>query len=243
MVIRIVGRDSLNAGLIIALRREAVGLDRDRLATLGCMIEIRGPGADAARAAAGRLLRRGARLLLSWGTAGALTDLAPGTLLLPTAVRDESGNELPLDDVTGANLAGHFEAIAPARREVLLSATRPVTSVEDKRALRRTSGALAVDMETHAIASEAASAGATVVAVRVIVDTADMVVPPAAVAALDGPTPRIGRLLANLLRRPGQTSALIHLARASRQADTVLRACARALPEALYEMQSKSINE
>ena len=171
------------------------------------------------------------------GAAGALADLAPGTLLLPNAVRDQAGDELPLDEATCACLARHFEPTARARKETLVSAARPVSTAGEKRALREASDAVAVDMETWAIASAAASAGAAVAAVRVIVDAADADVPPAAVAALDGPTPRIGRLLANLLRQPGQTGSLIRLARAARSADAVLGACARALPGALVEIR------
>jgi len=227
---------ALRVGLIIALRREAIGLDRVHLEALGGAVEIAGPGAEAARCGARRLLDRGARLLLSWGTAGALADFAPGTLLLPRSVCGDAGLELCLNVDAGAILARRFYGIAPLQTGLLCSVARPLTAVAEKRALQARTGATAIDMETHAIAMEAAAAGVEMAAVRVVVDGRDMIVPEAALAALDGPALRIDRLLLSLLRRPGQLRALLELARASRRADTVLRGCAKRLPALLGDL-------
>ncbi len=223
----------LKLGLLIALRREAVGLDQSRLGQLGCSFQITGPGPEAARAGARRLLEQGVRLLLSWGSAGALDDLAPGTVHVPDRVRSASGVEMFLDASFSELLAQHFEPIGPVHRGLLFSAAQPIRSASDKRALRGQTGAVAVDMETHAIAVEAAARGAAAAALRVIVDAQDMPLPPAALAALDGPSIRIDRLLASLIRQPQQIPALVALARASGRARAGLRACARRMPDLL----------
>jgi hypothetical protein len=85
-------------------------------------------------------------------------------------------------------------------------------------------------MESAAVARAAEEAGIDWVCVRAIVDAADVDVPPAALAGMDGPKARPGRVLAALLESPRQLAAVLRLAGAARRARRALVACARALP-------------
>ncbi|MGF1447762.1 MAG: hypothetical protein ACFBRM_16410 [Pikeienuella sp.] len=93
--------------------------------------------------------KEGARMILSWGVAGALSpDLAPGDLILPDGVVGPDGATHPL--------ASHLfpeEAGAPDEAPMLIAgADTMVLRAADRAALRTRTGAVAVDMETHIIA-------------------------------------------------------------------------------------------
>ena len=190
------------------------------------LFETTGPGPAAAAAGAERAVARGAVCLVSWGTAGALEHGKPGDIVLAERVLDESLRAIATDSSLTEALAEAFAPIAPIYRGTLASASVPVTSVADKRALAETSAAIAVDMESAAIADVAFRSGLPVVVVRVIVDRCDRAVPAAAVAGMVGARARPDRVLAGLLRSPGETGDLIALGLAARRARRTLRGCA-----------------
>jgi len=190
------------------------------------LFETTGPGHLAAAAGAERAVARGATCLVSWGTAGALRHGEPGDIVLADRVMDHSLRQIATDASLTETLAGAFEPIAAIHRGTLASAPDPVTSAADKRALATISDAIAVDMESAAIADVALRSGLSVVVVRVIVDHSDRAVPAAAIAGMDGTRTRPGRVLAGLLRSPLQTGNLIALGLAARRARRTLRACA-----------------
>ncbi|RQW45353.1 phosphorylase [Novosphingobium sp. LASN5T] len=87
-------------------------------------------------------------------------------------------------------------------------------TVAGKRALRAETGALAVDMESHVAARVAARRGLPFAVVRVISDSADEALPPAAQIGMkpDGSV-ALGAVLASLARNPAQLPALIRTGR------------------------------
>lgn len=95
-----------------------------------------------------------------------------------------------------------------------------------KRTLRATTGAIAVDMESHVAARVAARHRLPFAILRTISDGADHVLPPAALVGMkpDGGM-ALGRVLASLALRPAQMPALI---RTGRDAGRAFRALARA---------------
>ena len=190
------------------------------------LLETTGPGPVAAAAGAERAIARGAVCLVSWGTAGALGCGGPGDIVLAERVVDETARATATDSSLSEALARVFGSIAPIHRGTLASASEPVTSVAEKRALAEASGAVAVDMESAAIGRIASAAGLPLVVVRVIVDRVELAVPAAAIAGMDGPRTRPGRVLAALLESPGETGGLIALGLAARRARRTLRACA-----------------
>lgn len=191
-----------------------------------------GGRADAAREAARDMIEAGATALLSFGSAGALSpDLAPGDIVLADAVVAPSGERYATD----APWRGRVDAAA---RQVFAGATlpmlgaiagsdRPVLTPRAKSLLSATSAAVAVDMESHAVAQVAAAARLPFLAVRAIVDSADRTVPEAAFRAM-GPTGRIKPwpLFAGLLERPMMVRDLWRLAHDARAARAGLRRAA-----------------
>ncbi len=193
------------------------------------VIEVDGPGPGAARVAAERAVARGARWLCSWGSAGSLGDAASGDIVIADAILDPAGIRWVCDPDSARQLLRLLADIAPMHCGVVYSADEPIAGVAAKRAIAERTGALAVDMESAAVAGVAAQAGLPFAALRVIVDAADRSVPSAAIAALDGPRPRGFRIARGLLESPGQIGPLIALARAAGRARRTLGVCARRL--------------
>jgi hypothetical protein len=82
-----------------------------------------------------------------------------------------------------------------------------------KRELHMTTGASAVDMESHVIGRLAAGHGLAFAAARVIIDPAERTIPSAALAGMgpDG-SANVWGVLRELVARPSQLSLLLRLA-------------------------------
>lgn len=138
-----------------------------------------GVGPDAARAATAAVPAEAA-LLGSVGVVGALAPgLAPGDVIIPTAVVWEGGGAAGRYDVAPALVAAMLAALAPAlprpaRAGVLLSSPSIVVAVDAKRAAYDRHAALAVEMEAAALAAYATERGVPFFAVRVVLDPADL---------------------------------------------------------------------
>jgi adenosylhomocysteine nucleosidase len=101
-----------------------------------------------------------------------------------------------------------------------------ITTVANKRAIFEESGALAVDMESHIAARVALRHGLPFAALRVISDTADEALPPAALIGMrpDGKM-ALGGVLASLARHPAQLPALIRTGLSAGKAFRSLERC------------------
>jgi adenosylhomocysteine nucleosidase len=172
---------------------------------LGTALAGGGTGAGAARAAEA-LVAGGATALVSFGLAGGLNPaLAPGALIVPDAVRTPSmiyrtDAELTrrLGGPVGSLFAGVTLAVTAAEKACLFAAMQ----------------CDAVDLESGAVACVAAAHGLPFAAVRVVCDPAGTTLPPAAIIALDlAGRIALPRVLASVLRRPGQVAGLLRLAR------------------------------
>ena len=88
-----------------------------------------------------------------------------------------------------------------------------VAHPEAKRVLHLSTGALAVDNESHLVASVAAAQGLPFAAVRVILDPATRVLPAVALAAIraDG-TIDLAALMRSVMRAPSELPTLLRLA-------------------------------
>ena len=100
----------------------------------------------------------------------------------------------------------------------LASSPRLVATPADKAALAAATGALAVDMESAAIAEVCQAARVPCAAVRAISDAADTALSPQLVALLAGGRVSPRRVLMALLRRPALAGELWRLARDTRRA-------------------------
>jgi hopanoid-associated phosphorylase len=165
--------------------------------------------------------------IISIGIAGALApDLAVGDVVI--AERVVTANEIfETDAKWTARLAG---ALPNARIGALLGRGAIAESAEIKAMLRESTGADAVDMESHLAARAAMERGVPFAALRVISDGADHSLPPAALVAMkpDGSI-ALGCVLLSVLRKPSQIPALIRTGGESEKAFAVLERCVGAL--------------
>lgn len=198
-------------GIVTGLRAEA--------ALLRAMPLVACAGAEP-EVAARALLAAGATRLMSFGLAGGLDPaLAPGTLVLASAIID-GGTRHPTENAWAESLA-----LPAAVRAPLLGETKPLATPAAKAAAFAASGAAAVDLESGAVARVAAAAGVPVLALRAIADPAGRMVPTAALRSVDGQGRiRIRAALAALLLHP---FAMIELAIEARAGMAALRAVTR----------------
>lgn len=148
--------------------------------------------------------------ILSFGCAGALDPgLAPGTCILATGVQTADGFVC----ADAAWLRSLARRLPQAVHGELAGLDAPLTSARDKAILWRSSGACAVDMESHAAARIARHHGLPFAACRVVLDPAWRSVPPSALAgmAADGSTAP-WPLLRALAAAPGELGPLCMLA-------------------------------
>jgi nucleoside phosphorylase len=216
-------------GFVAALGIECASLRRHRPRAARWHVEQSGPGAERAAAAAERAIAAGARLLVSWGLAGALrAALAPGTVVLPRRVVRHGGEPLPVDAAWHARLAALSGELALECGD-LLTVPAALESPAAKRSAAAATQAVAVDMESAGIAAAAARAGVPFVALRVVVDGVDDALPRNAELWVDA---RGNRRIAAALRAlfdVRQWRALLTLAKRYRLASGALDRFARAL--------------
>ena len=176
-----------------------------------------GTGAGAEAAAEG-LVRDGASALVSFGLCGGLDPaLRPGAIVIAERVL-AGGGSYDADVALAAALGGLTALLVAAEPGV-------VTSAAAKRALFAQTGAVAVDLESGAVARVAARHGLPFAVLRAVCDPAEMTLPRLALAALDADGRiRPGRVAWALLRAPGDLPRLLHLARAAALARAALRA-------------------
>ena len=166
-------------------------------------------------------LARGVSGIISFGIAGGLApDLVAGDWIVASGVRTDQGL-VPTDALWARRL---LEALPGAVHAEIVGVDVPVASALEKRRLHARTGAVAVDMESHIAADIAAAHRIPFAAYRVIIDAAHNPLPPAALVGLrpDG-TPDVFAVLGSVIRRPGQTSALMRTAFDARIARKALR--------------------
>jgi adenosylhomocysteine nucleosidase len=187
---------------------------------------LRGPGvvAVAGGGDAVRLEREleaaaeGATAILSCGLAGALAPgLKAGELVLgklfPGEGRGPVGGPPQLDPGLRRerNIIDWLSQNLPdAHIGTIIGSDTIIVTAAQKQALHAETGALAVDMESHIAARVAARHNLAFAIVRVISDSANEVLPPAALVGMkpDG-SMALGAVLASLARNPTQLPALI----------------------------------
>ena len=181
-------------------------------------------GASAARAAeiAKRFCEDGAAAVLSVGVSGGLDPaLSPGDLIVTDKVHLRGAAPLqPASALAGNASFGGVRMGAP-----ILGSDSIIQSADQKAKLHKDTDAIAVDMESHAVAQAAAQAGVPFLAIRAIADPADRALPAAAMNAVapDGST-RVMKTLWEAVKSPSQFPALMKLGADSDNALNSLRA-------------------
>ncbi|MGH8508569.1 MAG: purine phosphorylase [Gammaproteobacteria bacterium] len=183
------------------------------------LLYVSGIGQARARQAAETLVAQGARALLSWGTAGALANaLRPGDVIVPDTIL-VSDVRYPIDTAWHAGLTACLERHLTVRTGAMLHTAEVIATPDEKRLLFERTGALAVDMESGAVAQAAWRAGIPFAVLRAIVDPQTMAIPAAALATIDElGRPRIASLLVALAREPRDLLALVRLSACFRSA-------------------------
>jgi hopanoid-associated phosphorylase len=184
------------------------GLQRERRIVVGPDVEAVAGGGDHARLeAVVNQLACTSRGVVSIGIAGGLgPGLRAGRWVIADAVLAD-GEPTPTDAAWTDRIAAR---LPEAARGLLLGANAMVVEAAQKAALHRTTGALAVDMESHIVARVARWHGLPFAAARVIADAAHRTLPPAARVGMkpDG-TMNLPAVLRSLLAEPGQLPTLI----------------------------------
>ncbi len=207
-----------SVGVVTGLEAEA------RIARrFGVPVEVGGGRADGAAAAAQRLVERGVGGLVSFGLAGGLDPaLDPGTVLVPAAVLLDA-ERWDADDALSRRLGGGTPGALYGGGEVVATAAA-------KAALLARTGAVAVDLESAAVARAARRHGLPFAALRAVCDGAGRGLPRAALVALDG-AGQIGglRVAWAAASRPWEVPDLVRLGGDAARARHALVARVRAI--------------
>jgi adenosylhomocysteine nucleosidase len=219
----------MKLGVLTGLAAEARLLER---ALTGSDVIVARTGAvpERARGAAESLVAAGAGALLSFGLAGGLDPrLRAGDLVLADRVVLPDGRSIP---TTPAWHEAAWLRIGAGNRTLtgaVAGSPTLLTSVADKRRIHQETGALAADMESHALAAVAANAGLPFLVLRAISDPVTCDLPSVARIPLhpDGRV-RIAAALRHLCANPREWPHVQRLGRDTRAGLHGLRRVVRA---------------
>jgi adenosylhomocysteine nucleosidase len=191
----------------------------------GALLAVSGIGREAAERAARSLVEAGVAALMTFGMAGGLDPaLKAGNVVLPCELISADGTRFVAFRSWRERVAGAVSPLRAMSAGNLLASAHAIDTPAEKSAAFRDTGAVAVDMESAAVAAIAARHNLPFIAVRVIVDTAADTLPRAVVNASRAGQVQVGRLIAGLIVAPGEIAALIRLAQRYRIAMRSLRA-------------------
>lgn len=193
---------------------------------------IRCAGADSVRAGvlARDLAGQGCSALLSFGLAGGLAaGLKAGDVVLAEGVVAD-GQTLHADVMWLNRARDVLVSEMPVIGGLLAGVAASVATSEEKRRLHSMTGAVALDMESHAVAAAARESGVPFLAIRVIADAVSQSVPPWLPGVIDGTgAVRLPAFLGGLLTHPADGIDICRLAGANRRAMISLRRVAALL--------------
>ena len=171
-----------------------------------------GPGGRAAtRATEALLAGHHPRWVISAGFAGGLDPkLKRRDLLMADGLVDESGKRLAVDLKVDPEALAQTPGVHVGR---LLSVDRIVRSPDEKRALGETHQAVAVDMETFAVAEVCREARARFLAIRIVSDGVDEELPPDLRRLMKQQThlAKLGAVFGTVWRRPSSVKDMLGL--------------------------------
>ena len=217
-------------GIVVALPEELVTLTAKRIEKDHCvfigdkiLVACAGMGSVNAASAAEMLIAKGATQLISWGCAAGLDPLMkPGDLTLAECLLAFDNEQIAINrkwfSHTKNLLKKTFEENSSERKKafvhtgLLAESAAMVTTSHAKRQLHSFTKALALDMESSAVARVAQKHAVPFLAIRSIVDPASIGIPDAVAYATntDGEV-AIGKLLRYLFLHPMQLPQLIKL--------------------------------
>jgi adenosylhomocysteine nucleosidase len=167
-----------------------------------------------------RAMAAGCGGLISFGVAGGLAPgLKPGTCIIASTILDDE-DQRPTDTRWAQRL---MRIIPGAVHGPILGVREPIASADDKSALHRQTGALAVEMESHVVARAAAQHGVPLAAIRVVVDPVERTIPRSALAGArpDGSIDPLA-VIRSLARHPRDLLGLVRMSIDTRAARATL---------------------
>ncbi|MDQ6981548.1 MAG: hypothetical protein Q9M08_00880 [Mariprofundus sp.] len=206
------------------------------------LLIISGIGEEQATTAATALLDHGVNALLSWGCAGALSaQLQPGDLLLPRSIQTQTSISFDTDRAWQARLSRTLAVRCNPCSDALVTSTDIITASSQKQVLNQSSGAVAVDMESAAIAMVAQKAGVPFMVIRAIADDVNTAIPANIAMVMD----KFGnisyaRMLSLLLLHPALWLHLIRLGRQFSAAKSTLSLAATTLTPDLLAFSNQT---
>ena len=208
---------SAQIGVVVGIAAEAKSAYR-----LSANILCSGGRPDIAANQAHALLQTGATTLMSFGIAGGLSSkLRPGSLVVADEV---------ITDFDRYPAVASSADLIRAHVGPIYGSWNIVSTAAEKRALRKRTGALAVDMESGSVARVAMEAGVPFIAIRAVADPATHGLPPAALLPLDEKgRPKLLSVFWSILTNPAQIPALIGTGNQTRIALRRLRWAGRKL--------------
>ncbi|MDO9048683.1 MAG: phosphorylase [Methylobacter sp.] len=225
-------------GIIVALPEELSTLTSKKI-DKGCCVFISdtivlayfGAGADNARTASESLIAQGATRLISWGCAAALSEsLKPGDLVLADTLIDAEGTQIGITpdwyDYTKSLLSTHLKVHTGS----LAESKTIVAAGKNKKHLHTQTGAIALDMESAAIAKVAQQNDLPFLAIRTIADPVNMDLPKAINHSLnDEGDIVLAKLLLFIVLHPAELPGLIKLGLHFNAAKNTLKSVAKQL--------------
>lgn len=165
-----------------------------------------GMGFDNATQAVQTLINSNIDAFVSWGVAGALdTSLVSGDIVLPESVIDNNEQQYNVDARWHAVLKNKLKQDSVISAGSIVSTQNLQHNPQLKSKLHQSSQAIAIDMESAAIARAASQANKPFVIIRSIFDTASMSLPQSSTNATDqyGKV-SIPKLISGLIQSPGE---------------------------------------
>ena len=241
-------------GIVVALPEELSTLTSKKL-TKGnsCFISNNvlvihaGTGSTNARRSAEYLVTQGATKLISWGCAAALSELLkPGDLILANELTYTENNK-NLTVSVNANWLQHTKELLSTFKKIntgcLVESKSIVSSSEEKHKIHTATNAVALDMETIAIAKIAYKHALPFLAIRVIADPVEMNLPLAISHSLnEHGEVSLSKLMFYLARHPTELPGLIKLALHFKAATKTLKLIAKHLDTVTLFQTEQSVD-
>lgn len=227
-------------GILVALPEELHTLTKSRIKQGECLsvskntlITLSGSGPKNATTGAQTLLDKGATQLISWGCAGALAPhLNAGDLLIPDCVLTLNNIRLSTHKLWSRQVIKLLGTAIAYDDASLLESDIVISLACDKARQHKLTQAVAVDMETAAVARLAEQQQIPFIAIRSIVDPAGFDLPRAINYAMnDKGIISITKLLRFLCRHPAELPGLIKLGLHFNAASKSLKFIAHQLPQ------------
>jgi len=223
-------------GIVVALPEELATLTPQRLqrgesCRVGrAEIAYSGAGVDNAKAAAKKLIANGARLLVSWGcSAGLGPDIKPGDLVIASQVLNSEhcfDTDMPMQ----TELQRIFSDCLTVHTGKMYSSDKLIGLSPDKHRIHADFHAIALDMESIAIAEASNDAQLAFAVIRSIADPVTMDLPQAVAKALNNHGEvSLAKLLGHLCWHPWEVVPLIKLGTHFKAAQKTLKIVAREL--------------